>query len=166
MYGLPFNGLHLYTESGATMQIKIASLFQVVNAKGPEMNKGETVTLFNDMCIFAPAALIDKNIQWETIDSLTVKAKFSNHGNTIGAILFFNEKGELINFSSKDRFESPDGKVYQIWEWTTPLKRYKIYNGRRIASNGKAIWHKPEGEFVYGEYDLQDIEYNCRELKW
>ena len=165
MYGLPFDGLHLYVGPIATMQIKIASLFQIVDAKGPEMNKGETVTMFNDMCFVAPASLISKNIEWETIDSLTVKARFTNQGNTINAILYFNEKGELINFSSNDRYESADGKVYNNYEWTTPIKNYKDFNGRKSASYGEAIWHKPDGEFCYGKFNIINIEYNCREYK-
>lgn len=65
-YGLPVEGLHLFRGDSATMQIKLASLLQVVDAKGPKMNQGETVTLFNDLCLMAPAALIDKErIQWE-----------------------------------------------------------------------------------------------------
>ena len=163
--GLPFDGLHLYKGPNATMQIKVASLFQVVNARGPEMNRGETVTLFNDMCIMAPAALIDKNIEWETIDSLIVKAKYTNQGNTITAILFFNEKGELINFSSDDRYESADGKVYKSYTWTTPVKDYKEFNGRKLACYGETIWHKPEGEFCYGKFTLTEVEYNCKEFK-
>jgi hypothetical protein len=162
MYGLPFDGIHLYVGPNATMQIKIASLFQVVDAKGPEMNRGETVTLFNDMCFFAPASLINKNIEWHPIDSLTVKARFSNYGNTITAILFFNEKGELINFSSNDRYETSDGKVYKNYEWTTPIKDYKEFHDRKLASYGEAIWHKPEGEFCYGKFHIFDVEYNCK----
>jgi len=165
MYGLPFDGLHLYVGPIATMQIKIASLFQIVDAKGNEMNKGETVTMFNDMCIFAPASLISKNIEWETIDSLTVKARFTNQGNTINAILYFNKKGELINFSSYDRYESADGKVYKNYEWTTPINNYKDFNGRKSASYGEAIWHKPDGEYCYGKFNIIEIEYNCREYK-
>jgi hypothetical protein len=165
MYGLPFDGLHLYVGPNATMQIKIASLFQVVDAKGPEMNKGETVTMFNDMCFFAPASLINKNIEWETIDSFHVRARYTNAGNTISAILFFNEKGELINFSSNDRYESSDGKVYKNYEWTTPIKDYKEFHGRKLASYGEAIWHEPEGEFCYGKFHIIDVEYNCSEYK-
>lgn len=162
MYGVPFDGLHLYKGSSATMQIKVASLFQVADAKGPEMNKGETVTMFNDMCFLGPASLIDKNIKWETVDSLTVKAKFTNTENTITALLYFNDKGELIKFSSDDRYESADGKVYKNYTWTTPIKNYKEFNGRKVATYGEAIWHKPSGEFCYGKFNLAEIEYNCR----
>lgn len=162
MYGLPFDGFHRFVGPKATMQIKIASLFQVVDAKGPEMDKGETVTMFNDMCFFAPGNLIDKNIEWETVDTLTVKAKFTNKGITISALLFFNKRGELINFSSDDRYESADGQVYKNYKWTTPAKNYKEINGRRIAGYAEAIWHKPEGEFCYGKFNLVNIQYNCR----
>ena len=160
MFGLPFDGLHLYLGPNATMKIKLASLYEVVDAKGPEMNKGETVTMFNDMCVLAPATLISNNIQWEPIDSFTAKARFTNQGNTITATLFFNGRGELINFSSNDRFESADGINYKNYEWTTPVKNYKNFDGRRVVSYGEAIWHKPEGKFIYGKFDLIKIDYN------
>ena len=53
----------MYKDEKAIMVIKLAGLFKVVNAKGVEMNQGETVTVFNDMCCMAPATLIDKDIQ-------------------------------------------------------------------------------------------------------
>ena len=165
MLGIPFDGLHLYKGPSATMKIKIASLIQIVDAKGLEMNKGETVTMLNDMCVMTPAVLIDKNIEWQLIDDLTVKAKFSNQGNTITATLYFNKKGELINFSSDDRYESADGKTYNSYKWTTPLKNYRDFNGRKVATYGELIWHKPGGEFCYGKFDLVDIESNCNEFK-
>lgn len=165
MFGLPFDGLHLYVGPSATMQIKVAQLFQVVDAKGPEMNKGETVTMFNDMCFFAPATLIDKNIEWELIDSLKLKAKFTNQGNTITAILFFNEIGELINFSSMDRYLSSDGKEYKSYEWTTPVRNYKEISGRKVPAYGEATWHMPKGEFCYGKFNIVAIDYNCKKFE-
>lgn len=165
MYGLPFDGLHAYIGPTATMQIKIAASFLVVDAKGPEMNEGETVTMFNDMCVMAPATLIDKNVQWEAIDSLTAKATFTNQGNTISAMLYFNETGELVNFTSVDRYQSEDGRVYKKYRWSTPLKNYREFAGTKIASYGEASWQMPNGEFVYGKFIIQDLEYNCETLK-
>lgn len=162
MFGLPFDGLHMYVGPAATMQIKVASLFQVVDAKGPEMNKGETVTMFNDMCFFAPATLISEKIKWETVDSLTVKAKFTNHNNIISATLFFNSEGALIDFASDDRYQSSDGKVYKNFRWTTPVKNYKDFNGRKIASYGEAIWHESGRNFCYGKFNIVEVEYNLK----
>jgi hypothetical protein len=163
--GIPATGLHLYKNETAIMVIKIAGLFKVVDAKGVEMNQGETVTLFNDMCFMAPATLIDQTIQWESIDPLTVKARYTNGNITISAILFFNGIGELVNFISNDRYESADGKIYKNYPWSTPVKEYRDLHGIRIASSASTIFHRPDNDFCYGEFKLKEIEYNCKELK-
>lgn len=167
MFGIPFDGLHVYAGNTATMQIKVASMFQVVNASGEKMSHGETVTIFNDMCCFAPSTLISKNIQWETIDSLSVRAIYTNDKITVSAILKFNAKGELIDFISDDRFYCEDGKTYLAYRWSTPINNYIDINGRRIPSYGEAVWHIPyEGEFCYAKFDLKEIEYNYTDLKY
>jgi hypothetical protein len=160
MYGIPFEGLHAYIGPKAVMKIKAAKLIPVVNAEGADMNKGETVTLFNDMCLMAPATLIDKKIKWETLDEKTVKAVFTNEGNTISATLYFNEKGELVNFISKDRSMSSDGKIYKYYPWKTPVLGYKIFDGIKIASVGEAVWETETGDFAYGHFEIKNIQYN------
>jgi Family of unknown function (DUF6544) len=119
------------------------------------MTKGETVTLFNDMCVLAPATLIDKNIQWETVDPLAVKATFTNQGYTISAVLYFNERGELINFVSDDRYQAFRGNKFENFRWSTPIKNYKDIDGRKVAIYGEAIWQMPKGEFAYAKLTLK-----------
>ena len=165
MFGIPFDGLHVYSGNEATMRIKVASLFQVVDAKGDKMFHGETVTVLNDMCFMAPATLVDENIKWEVINSRSVKAIFTNGKITISAILIFNQIGELINFISDDRYYCADGKTYLSYKWSTPISNYEEIDGRRIPTYGEAIWHIPfEGEFCYAKFELQKIEYNCSEF--
>ena len=142
------------------MLIKVASLITVANAKGAEM-----VTLFNDMCLFAPATLIDKRIQWQTIDSLTVKGSLENNGLKVTAFLYFNEKGELINFVTDDRYYSPTGKTYKRAKWSTPVKNYKEISGIKAPTEGETIWHFTEGDFCYAKFKLKKIEYNCKKFK-
>ena len=157
--GLPATGLHFYQDSEATFQVKLLNWFNVVDAKGDKMTQGETVTLFNDMCIMAPSTLIDKRITWEEIDEKTVKAIFKNNGIEIAANLYFNEKHELVNFTSNDRFET-DGKEYINSPWATPLSDYKIMNGFLLPTIGKLIYHRAEVDFIYGELEIKNIQYN------
>lgn len=160
MSGLPIVGLHKYADAKAVMLIKLAGLITVADGKGEEMNQGETVTVLNDMCMLAPASLIDERIQWESIDPLTVKATFTNNDCKVSALLYFNDKGELINFVSDDRYYSPTGKTYQKVRWSTPVKEYKDYNGIKISSGGEAIWSFPEGDYSYARANIKEIEYN------
>jgi hypothetical protein len=162
MFGVPFDGLHSYIGDSAAMQITVASLFKIVDAKGDTMTRSETVTLFNDICLMAPAMLIDSTIRWEQIDSLTVRAVFTNKQHTISADLFFDPTGALVNFSSLDRYLSEDGSSYTNYRWTTPIREYKNIEGRMVPTYAEAIWHTPEGPFPYARFRVVDIEYNCR----
>ena len=157
MFGMTVPGYHRYVEANATMDIRLFGLFPIVKQSGDVMNKTETVTLFNDMCLMVPATLIDKRIQWEPINSLTTKAVFTNSGISISAILYFNEAGQLINFTSDDRTAISDMKQYRF---STPVAGYENLNGINVMSGGEAIWHYPDGEFVYGKFKLKSIQYN------
>lgn len=157
--GVPFAALHTYVGPSATMKVKVASLVTVVDAKGPEMNRSETVTMLNDMCFLAPATLVDPHIGWEELGPLSVQATFTNAGNTVSATLFFNEAGELVNFHSDDRYLSADGVEYSKYRWVTPLHDYRDYGGVRLASRGEALWEMPDGPLEYGRFELVEIEY-------
>ena len=157
MFGITVPGYHKYSKAKATMDIRIFGLFAVVKQSGDVMNKTETVTLLNDMCLMAPATLIDKRIQWEPIDSTSVKATFTNQGITINAILYFNEKGQLTNFTSDDRTEI---NVMQQYPFSTPVSDYKNINGANIMTHGETVYQYPDGKFTYGKFNLETIEYN------
>ncbi len=160
-YGLPAEGLHLFQGGRATMQIRMARLFQVVDAHGPRMDQSETVTLFNDLCLFAPAALIRmRQVRWEEDGAQSVKAAFPLVDHTIQARLVFLPDGDLADFVSPDRFLSQDGKTYESYPWSTPVHAYAEHDGRRIPSLAEAVWHTPEGAFPYGRFQLVEIQYN------
>ena len=163
--GLPVVGLHVYKDATATMRIKLAGLITVGDARGEIMNQSETVTVFNDMCLMAPATLIDPRISWESIDNWTVRGTFNNDGVIVSAILSFNEKGELVNFVSNDRSMTTSGSDYQNVPWSTPVRDYMDFNGIRIASYGEAHWDLPEGDFCYGKIRLKSVEYNLPETR-
>jgi hypothetical protein len=160
MFGLPFNAFHRYVGPEATFRVRLASLLTVVDARGAEMNKSETVTLLNDMFILAPATLIDRNIRWEELDPLTVRATWTNAGNTISAVVSFDNFGALVNFVSNDRSRTLDGKTYEQLRWSTPMGDWREYDGRKLPVKGEAIWTLPGGEFAYGRFELLEVQYN------
>lgn len=159
-FGVPFEALHLYSPAGATMQVRVASLFDMVDARGPTMNQSETVTYFNDLCLFAPSMLVGADIQWEELDARTVRATFHNAGQTVHATLSFDEAGDLTGFVSEDRYLSEDGKTYVLFPWSTPVLAFRDFDGVRLPERAEAIWKQPEGDFVYARFRLTEIEYN------
>ena len=100
--GVPFKVFHRYVGNQATMDVRVAGIVPVVSLAGAEMTKSETVTLFNDMCVFAPGTLVDAPIAWVVLDEHTVRGTFSNAGYTVSADLIFDGAGDLVDFRSED----------------------------------------------------------------
>jgi hypothetical protein len=163
--GLPLTGRDLYSTGKGHMLIKVAGLIPVADAKAPEMDKAALVTLFNDMCLLAPAALIDQRISWETIDAQTVRGTITDQGLKVSGTLLFNDKGELISFFTNDRYYSPTGETYQQVGWSTPVSSYRSFNGITLAERGDAVWHFPEGDFTYARFTLKEAGYNLTVLR-
>jgi hypothetical protein len=160
LYGIPFDGFHQYTSDSASMKIQVAHTLKVVDARGTTMTESETVTLLNDMCLLAPATLIDTSIRWEENSPLSVTAHFNNKGYTVSAQLVFDTSGALINFISNDRYFSSDGKTYKKYTWSTPVRSYQIIDGKKLFSEADALWQMPSGAFLYAKFFLKKIMYN------
>lgn len=159
MHGFQVPGYHRYRSGKSSMQIRLFGLYPVVQLQGGELDKGELVTWFNELCVFAPAALVDKRIRWETVDEHSAKAWFTSRGITISAVLQFSDQGQLIDFLSEDRFETEDKKFYPF---TTPIRKYEMVNGLLLSTYGETVWHYPEGDFTYGKFWLKELAYDIK----
>jgi len=159
-FGIPFEAFHRFVGPTATMQVRVASLFQVVDAKGPEMDQGETVTFFNDLCLLAPAALLEADVTWDESGPSTLKGTFRHQDRSVSATLSFDDHGDLANFVSEDRFQSADGKAYLRYPWSTPIHEYGNHAGFHLMSRAEALWIEPTGPFPYARFVLESIAYN------
>ncbi|MCF8381460.1 MAG: hypothetical protein K9H49_17940 [Bacteroidales bacterium] len=165
MKKLPVAGYHCFKNGEASMDIRLLSLIKVQYQSGKEMNISETVTFFNDMCCMAPATLIDKRICWLSSNGNEVKAEFTIHNITVSASLYFNEKGELINFVSEDRYAAGKNDSMQRLPWFTPLSEYKELDDFKLAGKTETIYTYPEGDFCYGIFNIRGIGYNILDIK-
>lgn len=154
---LPIDVLHAFEDGAATMRVRLLSLFPLVNESGPELTRAETVTLFNDLCVLAPGALIDPAIEWRVVHERSVEARYTVERNTIGATLAFDEAGELVDFVSDDRLAASPGGGFTRRRWSTPLRDYRDFGPHRASARGEARWHVDGGGYTYVEADLLDL---------
>lgn len=165
MKGLPVAVLHDFNRDRATMQVRLAGLLNVVDIGGAELTRTETVTILNDLAFFAPSRLTDPRLTWTEVDDSRARVAFALGPNTVSAELVFTAAGELVDFISDDRgMLEKDGSLRDL-RWTTPMSNYADFGGWRLAvggwrlaSEGEAIWHRPEGPFVYGHFHLTQYE--------
>lgn len=158
LMGIPFVAFHRMVGDSATMQVRVASLIDVVDAKGPEMDRSEAVTFFNDLCLLAPGALLDACVRWEEAGPSAVVGHYTHGIHTVSAALTFNEAGDLVGFSSQDRLQSEDGKTFTSLPWATPIWEHRTFGGVRVAAEAEAIWLEPEGPFPYARFEVQELQ--------
>lgn len=165
MLGLPVDGLHAYHEQKASMIIRAAGLMNVVEQSGEILDRAETVTVLNDLCLMAPGALADSRLRYEELDKLQCLVRFKNGTHEVTATLYFAEDGSLVNFTSDDRAALQDDGSFKSLLFSTPVKSYQELDGRKVLHLGEAVYHYPEGDFVYGRFQLRNIRYNLSQMQ-
>ena len=158
MIGLPVKVLHDYDGIAAGMRVRVAGLLTMLDAKGADFSRIETVTLLNDLCLFAPGWLADARLTWEALDDLSAGVAFRNGPYRVSARLFFNAAGELVNFTSDDRGTIAADGTLTLRPWSTPMRDFKTLNGQHLGTYGEAVWNDPTGDFVYGKFTVTAIE--------
>lgn len=159
MYGLPVAALHVYRHEEATFQVRVASLVNMVDQRGPEISRAETVTVLNDLCAFAPGALVDPRLSWQPLDDRSAAVTFTNGSHRVAATLVFDERDDLVDFWSDDRPDSSSGR-FDAMRWSTPVGDHREVAGLRLPTRGGAVYARPDGPFTYGEFTLRSLAYD------
>jgi hypothetical protein len=159
MFGLPVRALHVYRQERATFTVRVASTLNMVNLSGEQISAAETVTVLNDLCLMAPGALVDHRLAWSPVDDRSAAVTFTNDPHTVTATLVFNDRDELVDFSSDDRPDSSTGHFTEM-RWSTPVTEYRDADGRHLLHRGAAVYHRPDGPFTYGEFTMRSIQYD------
>jgi hypothetical protein len=162
MFGITVPGYHAYGDGRASMDIKLFGMVPIVSHHEKEMFKTESVTFLNDVCLFAPAALIGSQFQWENKDALSAVVVYHTGNISVRATLYFNTSNELVNFESDDRMDVANNTIYRF---STPASNYQFINGYLVPTYGEAIWHYPDGLFTYGKFYLKEVRYNVESPK-
>src|SRR5215212_5575647 len=157
--GVPIAVYHRYVDGQAEMHVKLAGLVTLVDAHGPVMDRSETVTVFNDMCLLGPGTLLDRRITWGKGDDRAVDATFSVGEHTIAATLTFDESGLITNFESPDRSRaSADGRTFTRLPFLTPVQAHAAFSGVVVTQRAQAQWRLPDGQlFTYAEFTLESL---------
>jgi hypothetical protein len=155
MFGIPFQGLDSYLNGQGAMKGVIAKAATLFNQKGAEMDKACLVTFLAESLMF-PNAALQSYVKWEEIDSLHAKATISYWDTTASGIFTFDEDGKMLSFTTEDRsVTESDGTMTQL-SWSAFMKDYKNRNGLLQPDTLQAVWHYPEGDFLY--FDGKDID--------
>lgn len=147
----------VFSEGHGNMLVKLLSLVTLADARGPEADQGELVRYLTEIVWF-PTAWLSDYIQWQAVGGRSAKATIRCQGATAAAVLHFNDKDELTQFTA-ERYREENGR-YVLGQWLIHCGGYEEVNGVRIPLKGVAAWKLESGDFSYFRGEITEIEYD------
>lgn len=159
MFGIPFEGYDSYQNGIGGMKGVIAKAITLFNQTGVDMDKACLATFLAES-LFAPAILLEDYITFEEIGTHKIRATITYGGQAASGIFTFNERYEMISFTTNDRAAAgTDGSMEYI-PWSAICNDYQLAsNGIKYPTKFQAVWNYPEGDFVYFDGVISEISY-------
>jgi hypothetical protein len=163
---VPVVGRDTYLQGRGRLLIRLLDRVTVVDATGAEVDIGELSTYLNDLVLIAPSMLLAPDVAWKAADASTFDLSLTDHGRTVSARVFVDERGAPMNFETTDRFcEDPSApKKWMRARWSTPMEGFHDVDGRQLPTRGQAVWRQAQGDFAYADFGLvaDSLAYNVR----
>lgn len=162
MFGVPFEGYDYYENGVGGMKGVIGKAITLFNQTGEDMDKACLATFLAES-LFAPTILLQNYISFKEISDFKVQATITYKGQTARGVFTFNEKYEMISFTTNDRaVVNTDGTMEYI-PWSALCSDYEIsQNGIKHPTKFQAVWNYPDGDFTYFDGVINDISYGYK----
>ena len=159
MFGIPFEDYDYYQNGMGGMKGMIAKAITLFNQTGIDMDKSCLVTFLAES-FFAPTILLQDYITFEEISTFEVQATLNYKGQTVSGIFTFNEQYEMTSFTTTDRaVTGKDGNMEYV-PWSACCNNYQLSdNGIKHPTTFQAVWHYPDGDFIYFDGIISEIVY-------
>jgi hypothetical protein len=148
---VPVLGRDTYIDGRGRMLIRPLDLFTIGDGTGDPYDIGELVTYLNDAVMIAPTMLLAPDVRWSDVDAASFDVSLTDHGRTVTARVFVDDRGAPVDFETTDRFygDPKDATKTTRCRWTTPMDGFQDAGDRRLPTRGTAVWHPPEGDLPY-----------------
>jgi hypothetical protein len=152
---VPMIGRDTYLHGKGRLVGRAFDLFTVVDGSGPEFDTSELVTFLDDAVLMAPSMLLGLRASFTSVDDDSFDVSLTDHGTTVTARVFLDERGAPRDFSTTDRYLLDDAGQYVRTRWTTPVEGWTEIAGRKVPASAQAVW-QPEGAppFAYAEFRI------------
>ena len=153
--GISMTARDTYLHGHGRMVGKLMGWLTVADAHGEELDQGELVTWLNDAVLIAPSMLLGPETAWTGAGTDAFDVAFTDRGRTVRARVTVDDRGAPTDFSTTDRFRYDADRPEAHWNrdrWSTPVEGWRLVAGRPVFTRGRAVWHTPEGPFVYAEF--------------
>jgi hypothetical protein len=149
-----FTAIDRYFSDFGKLNVRLFSFIPMVNATGNHIDEGQLQRWVGEH-FWYPTNLVNAHFfKWEPIDEHSSRLVFRYRNHVIPFTFHFGESGAITAVSC-DRYKDADNKL----PWTGYAMNYRRINQLMIPTQIKAVWHLPEGEYMYADFLLNKIDH-------
>lgn len=152
-------GRDKYVDGQGHMLIKLLSLIPVADSKGGDINQGSLLRYLAET-VWYPSAALEEYINWEEIDSTSIKATMNFEGITASGVFKFNNMGEPVRFEAERYYDRKDGATLETWVIDIDEESYKSFSQYRVPTKATVTWKLPDGDFTWFRLEITDITFD------
>lgn len=151
-------GVDTYFKNSGDFLIKFMSGITITKESGREIAQAQIVRWLLEGLWYPSALLPSKYISWSEIDSSSANIHFKKDSLQIDAAVYFNNDGSIDKIKTKRYMTTTSGPV--LTDYTGHFSNYKDVNGIRIPFHGEVEWNLENQDFLYGKFDIEEIEFD------
>ncbi|TVQ16254.1 MAG: hypothetical protein EA361_04405 [Bacteroidetes bacterium] len=157
---IKIKGRDKYVDGRGEMLIKMNSLINVVNEKGPQMDEG-TLQRFLGELVWYPSVAYSPYIFWEQLDDYSARATMTYKGVSGSGVFYFDKDYNFIKFEALRYMGNKEDAPKHPWIIT--VDDYAVFDGIRVPSRMQATWKLDEGDWTWLKLVIEDLQYNVDE---
>ena len=149
----------MYIKGKGKLIITLFYLFTIRKAQGRNYDQGELLRWLGESVWFPTNLLPSDHLQWHAIDETSAKLTLTYNKLSLFYIVTFNEKDQISKLETKRYYEDNTLKT-----WVGECFKYKEINDVKVPTVLKASWIINKTEHNYALFQLEEIEYNKKEV--
>ncbi len=151
-------GIDSYFNDTGSLLIKFMSGVTISKETGNEIAQAQLVRWLFEGFWYPTALLPSDKLKWSPIDSVSAKLFFIHNKIEIEAVVHFNEDGSAKKLTSQRYMTTTAGP--KLTGYTGYFSDYEEVNGIMIPLHGEVEWNLDTGDFLYGKFDMDKIEFD------
>jgi len=163
IFGIPMHAKDSVINGHGSMTVTLASLFQLFNVTGAEMDQSQLITALAD-AVYMPSLFLKNFVNYRILDKHTIECEITWNGISAKGQYTFDDSGNIIRFDTNDRYMDNNGKSSSRVPWYVTYSNYRDQNGFFQPGSVNVSWMLPDGDDTYFISDDIVIQYSIRDI--